>query len=470
MHAGWQQLANKFAGAVCNADRTFADQDSSDASPRPRKRGHPKGTYGSSCVRAAVRQAREAEAAVSTAKASSANKLQLVARAHTPVDMFQLLRVGSVVQRQLFLYAKKQIPQQSLSEQNPADDLLLQGRRPLTSLSTLAQQAQTSTCNMSRTAPRVAAVLQLTSGYMWATLCAKVQDLISNNGWQGVLLGVSRMYDETPLKLRVSEDQPKTDALPEVATATGVASKLLQTQFGIFCLLREPGTGRFLHLCGRLPASLRVLEKNNACSAQSCQLEMIEKVAGLEKLHPLFNLKASLVFTDRAAAKIAAEKLIQESGADCGKPWVVSHTFCDVHRIAQAERSATSLVQSHLLGLISATLTTNMSGSVANLRRHLCDLIRERLEVRIGLPTCQDYREHVYNLVLSDVSTAYTSQGDNSRQSNIKRLRQKQKLILSTFVNGDLTDAESIQHYTMHERPFEDVLQDFYTCCPGVAP
>ena len=377
---------------------------------------------------------------------------------------------ATVLQRQVFLFAAQQsrsaLADGCSDEQNPAWQRLFRGRRPVFQLSAWVQSDQAATTKKGVAAEhaQVAAAVVESAGHLWTSLLRKISNLW-DSGWVGVLFGTRRLYDESPFRIRIAE-VPIERALQGFAhKQDGIAAKVLQSELMAFALLRSPNTSEHVMFAGMLPCYLQCLERTTGLNTFSCQKELLDMVANLNEVSHRFKLRVALPCTDRAGSNIVCERLLAE--ADPGT--VVAHTFCEVHKVAAGIKSTLSLLSGHLSGMLACSLATQFSGCTALLRKHLADLIEERLEVRRGQPRAVVYRHAIYDLYLNpEIRT--DARDETLRAPNVDLLR-RQRAILDAYINGDVDESGVIVHWSVSGASREDVVREMIEyCAPALLP
>ena len=350
----------------------------------------------------------------------------------------------TLLRRRLLLFAKQQAAESSrgLDSDNPAKRLL--AARPVTSIA--AQAAGEDATYVRRDLLRVGSALVQVGGQMWGCFLQHVSDLLQSGLWSGIVLGKSRRYDETPLKVRL-RDSHKVGG----AGGTAFATKIMQTQMKVFCLLKRESDGSFLHFEGRVPTQLQAMESSAAPIVMSSQQATENTIGNLQTLSAQFKLNVTLVCTDRHASNACAEHLLHEQQ----KAFVKSHTFCAVHCASTCLKAATSLVEGHISGLIAVAQCMQVAGATECLRADLREIVAARLQVRWQEPQCEQHRNFVYNMCLGPVTT---------KRSGKQRLHllHKQRYILNALFNGDIQQDDVVIHCCTRDRTKEAVLQDMF--------
>lgn len=167
------------------------------------------------------------------------------------------------------------------------------------------------------------------------------------------------------------------------------------------------------------------------------------------------------VTTDRAASNLAAERSLRQIAQERDLvPWIHVHSPCDVHKLASSEKAMLQLVESNVSGMISAGLATRLAGVVGQLRIYLAEILKDKLDVRPGMPTHAEYRSELYGVFLDGMSSRYSS--DNPSSLKRELLSKKQCVILMKYLNGNIQEEEKVVHYCGGKmRNRDDVLDEF---------
>ena len=426
------------------------------AEPQKRGPGRPPGTVGSSLLRKRLRSMNNLEQEASSGPVQDRPSDIRRKTSDSHQDMFEnqivlgdQSLVGSTLQRQIHQFAKSQSQvdpcevaagQEPLN--NPGLDILCSGTRPVTSATSLAMNSGEEIKTVSRQERRVAACVIEVAGHMWASCLHLITQLIKSEGWEGLLISKKRRYDETPLSVRL----PATEN-------SSVKAKILQTEYTLVILVHHPASGRYVHFEGRLPTWLQVLEACTANIIKHAQLEIENMVSNLHEVSEFFMLRSSIPCTDRHSSNIAAENQLRTEQPT----WTLTHTFCTVHRCSTCTKSALNLLEGHVSGVLAIGLCCQMAGCTKQLRKHLSDIISERLEVKVGPPQCQEYRNQVYELRLQSIDTAKTGK---KKSDKLPHLPKRQQLILNYFLNGDI-ESKDLVHWSPIPVKRSEVLAAF---------
>ena len=390
-----------------------------------RGRGRPPGLFGSSFLRKSLRESLAAEDVDSNSNANSGSVVGRVGRPRadasshlsthddaeslfsdnqmSPVSI--VLSSGNPLQNLVGLHARAQSQRNAVEDsENPALHILTQGRRNIMSEQAAANNFTNADVR------RVASTLVEASSYLWGKLFDHIQGLF-HSGWSGMMLQISRRYDETPLFLRVEEDdsQPQGQAI-DSQTLPGALPKLkgnskgkkcckiMQSELHVAALLKHDQSQQTVLVKGKFPSWLQCLESTKAPQIAKSQLEMLSALPNLQDFGRNFMLKHLLTCTDRYGANIVAERHVQSKHPG----WVKTLNSCQVHEIAACEKAMGSIVGGHMGGIVSVGLCMRHAGALRELRKCLMQLLDEELQVVIGFPTpeMEKHRQAIYDLFL----------------------------------------------------------------------
>ena len=247
-----------------------------------RGRGRPPGSLGGGLLRRALRREAEAKAAlegaiVSVPQAGRPKLVPLEGEEEASLDTESGVVLASSssfvsnLQLLVAMHAQSQSQLLASDDDNPAKHILASGRRRIMS----ERVADFSNKDLVLTA----SVLLEGSSFMWSTFLGRVDELLQS-GWQGLMLAVSRRYDETPLTVRISEQQDVQANLVAVdsqdsqqpqqtcskSSRKKMVTKIMQSELEVFAVLKHEPTGRCLQLGGKAgvecKSGLKQLELN----------------------------------------------------------------------------------------------------------------------------------------------------------------------------------------------------------------
>lgn len=129
---------------------------------------------------------------------------------------------------------------------------------------------------VSRSIVEASAAAVLGGGVLWGGLLHTVYEAIRNNTFNGILCIQKMRYDETPLKIRLTE---KVDTTSSSAGGTEVCphGKVMQIEYTIYLLLEEIASGKRVLFSGRVPTLLQCVDRTTA----ECTVQAIKNVRSL---------------------------------------------------------------------------------------------------------------------------------------------------------------------------------------------
>ena len=347
---------------------------------------------------------------------------------------------------------------------NPAAQILGQGRRVVSSAK--AAKPQHSPGDLRRTA---SAVIE-GAGLLWSGLLVRLEELMNTGSWKGLFFLVSRRYDETPLHLRVADqDEPSSDRAPP-AKPTKQVAKVMQSEMYLSALLQNAATQQCVEIKGKVPCHLQVLQTTRAQQIATCQQNMLNLVPNLDSVSRQFAGRYMHVATDRYSANLAAEADLKKKN----QPFGLVHTTCNVHKVSSAEKSMSDVLKGQLSGMVSLSLCMSSPGALKELRQCLFEIFKEDLTLKVANPSCQAHRRGIYDLFLpvSDASDTHVSEYSgrkSSKQTSCAR-RQQRRAILDHYLNGDI-NSRTVTHHCQGIRDREVVLDEFkHYVVPALVP
>ena len=387
-----------------------------------------------------------------------------------------LLATGTSLQKQLMFAActhffpdAKSLAKKSEDDSvgKVCDRILFTPLRPQSSLS-----AEADTLNQARNSFKAdllctaSAVLQAGIG-AWQAHLHTLFKHIRSGLLEGLALIKCRVYDETPLKLRVESSSSKQVQLG--AKAESCVAKIMQTRFKIGVVVREKASGRVCCYKGIAPTILQGLERTRGEDICLSQSRIISSVPALDSGYDLFKLNLDVTTADRYGANAKAE-----AGLQALRPWDVPlHIDYHIRKVATSVTWGLKVADQHMSGLVASSLVLRQSGSLAAFREHLLAEMQSNLMVIHGPPPtgrAKEFREQVYTAFLS------TNLARDADIRKVQERRAEQKAVLSRFLCGDLEDETCVQFFTGAVHATEDqitrVLKTFVipALIPGSMP
>ncbi|CAE7475668.1 unnamed protein product [Symbiodinium sp. CCMP2592] len=308
------------------------------------------------------------------------------------------------------------------------------GPRPQTALVADAEALGIATRSFSRNLIALASATHLCSSASWSLHCRMLKERIDDGTLKVRLLLRHRVYDETPVRLRVP---PAMNDSRGLRAADSCLAKVLQTKFRIALLLEDVASGQFACHHAPLHVPLQALESTTGEDLATSQIAMHRHLEEVESLGAHCDLRVNIATADRYSGNLRAEELLHTL-----LPHDIPTRFpCQVHDTSRAMTWQTAPVSETVTGMISTALVLGSAGTLSKFRQILAEEIEARLQIHVGdIPggEIEDYRLAVYNLYLSL----------NLAKSSDKRLNRRKRLVqrkvLNYFLAMDIQDETQV--------------------------
>ena len=313
--------------------------------------------------------------------------------------------------------------------------------------------------NLARSFSYTASAFKNISNKTWGNLFYKIKKMLAASH-DGIMFIAKFRFDETPSKIAIADLEASgiaNFAVPNPGDSRSKSkpkplmkqvAKILQTEFSIAALLRDRKSGQLMMISGNIPAPLQVLDRQTGANLAQA-LEATMALPGIEETANSFQQKLFLFATDEYAANEVAEFTMQARRSG----WMRMSTLCDIHKGSTCQGRMFDLTGPAISAVINFSLTMTPAGSLGKLQALLSDIITSRFELRIGDPpyhaeACK-YKEHILdlfcNLPDSDVFPMDKEVSVSSKSKHVHK--QRQRLILQHFLNGDWRDHHKVVHY-----------------------
>ena len=332
------------------------------------------------------------------------------------------------------------------NSQNPKEETLeslalhslLTQRHHVMSQSAHSEELQLERPTLKAMMQTTAAALVCGTSLQFRALCNWMLEAQKSGSHRLVLFLKRRRYDETPSKISVNLPGSKEDA----------TAKILQSEMRLAFLLQIQESGKFMWIRAAWPTWLQIMERTTAEVTKSCQLALESAAPDLLRLPYMFDHSFSIVTTDEYKANKKAERSIASEPEQ--QQYHHCHTGCDVHKGARAISHQVKRVDGHISGMISGALSMGDAGSTRLFREALCQVLEDKLVIHYGLPP-SNYVDHtiaVLNLYLplpgSKCEFVPRSETSSFPVARLKR----QRALLLFFLNGNIANDSSVEHYT----------------------
>ena len=269
-----------------------------------------------------------------------------------------------------------------------------------------------------------------------------------------IMLVVSRTYDETPIKIRLSNSsRPSKRRREQLASGEqqkeengAVTAKVLQTRLKVGWLLQVTDAAskhcnRMVFFHGVLPTRLQALEHTKAEDICSAQLKILAELSNKGCEVSPDCLQVHVASADRYSANGAAERGIQARRL-LETPLRLP---CLVRMVSSCSTWMLHICEEHVSAMISLGLVLSSGGMMNKFRGHVCEEICSKLVLVNRDPPAGDvaaYRHQVYDQFLS------LNLCREETKTCFKRRRAVQRAVLNKYVCGNLQDPNHFFLYT----------------------
>ena len=325
-----------------------------------------------------------------------------------------------------------EVPASAYETHQFCKQVLRSGPRPHTSWVADAKALDMEVRTFKRHLTSVAAAAHLSSAALWSRHCRVLGQKTADGDIRPLALIRHRVYDETPLRLRVASSD-SADGPAERSLA-----KVLQTRFKIGILLQHVPTGQISFHHALLHVPLQALETTTGEDLALAQIQLHSLLRDVEVFGAEFDLRLNVATADRYSGNLRAEEILHAI-----QPQDVPSRFpCQVHDASRAMSWQMGLASTTITGMISAALVLSSAGSMARFRKILAEEIEAKLSLHFGqIPegALQEHRYAVYDLFLSL---------NLSRATELRAYRHRrtiQRKVLDYFVAMDIQNKTSFQ-------------------------
>ena len=314
------------------------------------------------------------------------------------------------------------------------------------SMSALAEDLGMTRATLGRHKQVLAASLVQAFSVSWSCCLQRVHRLIRDGIMRGHCLIKKRVYDETPLKLRI-----KVQGGQSHEQAYSVA-KTLQSRFSLGMLCERIPSQTFFFMHGLVASPLQVVFRTKAEHLFEAQQAVEGLVPGLDKVAKSFDMTMQMTSTDRYSANEVTEQAMNFVTPDQTR----LHLWCDVHRLSACQTWQLGIASSHISGVIGLSLLMREAGALTELRKCISQVFHDRLEVVYGDPPTgqiQAHRKAILKMFLGEDVT--------KREEPLAGKRARQRATLDFFCNGDWEQADKIQFFSLQPVDKQQLLQAF---------
>ena len=316
---------------------------------------------------------------------------------------------------------------------------LFRKRRNVCNFSAEAEKMQCDRREVSGHLQQGASFLVQFNGYLLGSVLTNLRATAS---YEPLLLCLGRKYDETPTKIAVSFQMDGSSEKEQNATA-----KVIQTRFEVSFLLKHTSSGEYCFMHCFMPAALAAVDRSTAETTKAVQKDVLASIANLEEACKLFPLCIQQVATDKFAANLRAEMLLQ---AEMDYT-TTSHWTCDVHKLAAVQTQTLNFVSGHISALIAGALALNDSGVLRRLRKALQAVLEDRVHLRFGEAPDDPFLNSYRAAVLDNFLPVPKGTMKEIMRSKHKKRQHMQRQIIAFFLNDDWQNDQKV--YVWCPRP-----------------
>ena len=279
----------------------------------------------------------------------------------------------------------------------------------------------------------------------WRVLLQAFQRQIDSKDLVPMCVYKSRRYDETPTKLKLPGKLPADRRKVLGKPAGGVTAKVFQSKLEVAFLMHSKNLDKHILFRSSIPCPLQLVDSCTIPNVRWLQMQVEERIPGLQHFSQQFALKFSLPATDRHFSNQGAEKAL--SSDDNG--WNMHHFLCDAHKAAQVQKVQFELLTGNVSAMLMFSVATRQGNSLNELKAILMQLIEDRVDIHLGQPPPEYtvYRRAVRDLFLAAGQTAMPESRRTLRRSSGSENSLRRRVILEHLCNGNLQRNDVIEFW-----------------------
>ena len=324
---------------------------------------------------------------------------------------------------------------------------LLLHYRPTGSLTAQAAMMQQDRRALHTVMQQAACYLIVFSAFLIGALLATLSKLCAAanpKSHKVVMLLVRRAYDETPSDISVAwMTHSELGAFNKKRSKQEGTAKILQTRCDVLILMHHVSSSTYYSMRIPMPCWLMALEKTTAQTTAKAQRSIMDLIPGLHSFGQEAKYNLQLVATDRYAANLKAERLLDPGGIN----GCTTHTFCVVHMTHTCQSKTVQMLDGQATGMVATALSCMDAGSIRALRASMEKVLKDKVHLCFGSrpedPFANEYRSAV-------LETFLPLQGDDGDEHVLGRMqehylqRKRSRAIINFFLHGDLQDQDEI--------------------------
>eukprot|EP00971_Amphidinium_carterae_P348329 6490434-Amphidinium_carterae.10 len=252
---------------------------------------------------------------------------------------------------------------------------------------------------------------------------------------EGVMMVHHVLYDETPLKLRVSFSISNEEAGTRTLDTQLAKVYVVEQSWSILCLERSADEeNTYLLLRANMSPSLRCAATGSAANLASV---LSSTWSPPQSARDLCSKYLRLVECDEFPSNLAFERSWQTSNPSCAH----LQFACSAHKVHAATRKSFILVPEVIRGVSRCQLVFQQAGFAGAWRKRLHDYVQNFAQLILGTPSLSEHA-----LAHREIVERFYSSSKGGTCPSQKRVSMFQ-LVKTDLLNGDWRRGDCLEHY-----------------------
>ena len=280
--------------------------------------------------------------------------------------------------------------------------------------------------------------------WMLGTLLASMRQLFRSNIVKPVVVVNKFRYDETPLRMKISEYNQFLSSQGDVTSSSTAVlkdeddyrfAKIFRVDWELSFLIHEPRKGNYRMISVHVPVPLSAVERNTAECLASSLTSATNRVPEYGAFIQDFPSKIRMACVDRFGSNLKAERYIQTLTGELS-----TVLTCDIHKIAGSMKKGFQILDDTMSGLVNLGLALEAAGSLNAIRSILQEIIDQELTIVYDNAP----GGHILQHRIAVLNRCCPLHNDPRRRFQAK-VRQR-RFIIQALANSDITKTD-ICHY-----------------------
>lgn len=288
---------------------------------------------------------------------------------------------------------------------------------------------------------RVGCAMLYGAGWMVGSSLLTWRKLFRGDRFRPIAVIDKMLYDETPLKMKLQEynqflSRSEQFGLNQSCMQESYTfAKILRLDWQLAFLVHDKYLDRRKLVSVKIPTPLLATDRNTS----ECLVGVIDAahslIPGLNDFAADFQHHVRFPIIDRFSANMKAENFMA-----CRHGNVVTTPFtCDVHKASSSIKSALSLTDDTLSGIVNLALALEGSGSLDQLRKITQQIFAEELQVVFSQPLGPGTEEFAHRQAVLDAFLPLDGDGPNLQT-------RRRRFVLQSLGNSNIAHHEIIHH------------------------